>query len=739
MAEPQWRTNRKDWVFLLGLFLAAVVIHGLIGGFTRQLTIYMDEMYYYSIADSLWAGRGVTVQGEAVAFQKIGYSLLLAPLFRVHNTVLRVRLIGWLNSVLLMSSVFPVWLTGRELGLHKRTCRLLTAAVCLVPESLLTATFMAENLYYSLVFWCVWLWLAAGRTGRWRVSLPGGVAGCLAYTVKEAFLALAASFILLDLIRVIRTWRTDRNAAKARLICLLTYAFSLFGLLAVIRFTVFSSMDYSYGKQVSTAVLADPVAVKTMIWTVLTYTVFTLCTVFVFPFSFSLAVGPRLDEQARRFIRMILLYVVITVVFIAFTISVYDDLGRPDPRFHLRYYAPAILLTLMGFAVCVQRRTAEDGKRIFRRAAILSAGALLAVILVYRGVRADCVVDHFTLSWTHSAHQLAEDMGLPSADIWLMIGIQAIVVLTCLLLLRRGKRRIAALVCAGIFAVAAAADWAYLIPRMRKDYQADPALIESVQAVGRTLADAPEDATLLILSDSGTDPVVRRCIDTYLDVPCRVEAPRYVKRPRNGEEQEVELLGGRAEYLLVGGKTLASRYDFPDCEPVEPWTEGELLLFRCRTPERIVFTASETSTQPQALRRDQPVRILFYGGGYNADLYVRKGISSPEANFSWTEGHEITFEIPAAETFRTIGVSLDIGETFNGAQPLEVWRGGDVAYSAEVTGPCTLRFDLQPDDETLTFLIRLPEAIEVSQVYAGSDDIRCVALQLLEMTLWAAE
>ena len=53
MAEPQWRTNRKDWVFLLGLFLAAVVIHGLIGGFTKQLTVYMDEMYYYSITREL--------------------------------------------------------------------------------------------------------------------------------------------------------------------------------------------------------------------------------------------------------------------------------------------------------------------------------------------------------------------------------------------------------------------------------------------------------------------------------------------------------------------------------------------------------------------------------------------------------------------------------------------------------------------------------------------------------------
>ncbi len=72
MPENSLRTTRRDGLLLVCLFLAAAALHGLAGGFAKQLTIYRDEWLYASMADSLQAGRGISVQGVSVAFQKIG-------------------------------------------------------------------------------------------------------------------------------------------------------------------------------------------------------------------------------------------------------------------------------------------------------------------------------------------------------------------------------------------------------------------------------------------------------------------------------------------------------------------------------------------------------------------------------------------------------------------------------------------------------------------------------------------
>ena len=739
MPGDKLRTKRLEWLLIIALFLAAAALHFVVGHFSKQLATYADEWYYYSIADSLWAGRGIEVQGDAISFQKVGYSLVLSPLFSVQDPAQRISLIGCLNSLLLMSSVFPVWLIGQELGLRKGYRWLVLAAVCLLPENLITVTFMSENLYYPLVFWSVWLWLAAGRTKKCQLSLLGGMIGCFAYVVKEAFLALSAAFILLDFIRLLRTWKKDRSFNRQQALCLLTYVLSFFGLMIAVRFVFFSSMQYSYHGQLSFAVLTDWNKIKYLFYTILLYIVTTLCSVFIVPFTFSLASRFRMEENTRRFLDFILLYISITVVFIAYTISVPEESGKSIPRFHLRYYAPALILILAAFARSVQEKPGENIKRIFRRFTLLSAGALLLVFFLFKGNHYGSGVDQFSLSSFDEVYWTFFGRGEPATGKWILIASLAAVIFFSLLLIWRKHLQVAALLYTIVMVFIMAADWTVVIPRLKEVYKTYPELIDEVRAVNAAMADAPEDSILLILADNKVDPGIRHCIDTYLEVPGKVVGSVYVDQSSTLTEDESIDQPDRVDYLLVGGRSLTGRYTFPGCEPIPIGTDSRIRFFRHETSDPVRLTFNTDAILTEASTWDEPMEVRFYGEDYNANFVVKEGVYGPEDGFSWTEGHEIVFEVQASQVYDTVMVELDVGNPFNGPQPFEVWHNDENVYSSEVFEPDNFLFALHPTGTTLSFSIRLPDAVQVNQVLPESDDGRCVAIQMQRMTFWVEE
>ena len=735
MTDDKLRTRRADWLLLFALFCAASVLHGLAGDFPKQLTIYKDEWYYYSIADSLQAGRGILVQGASVPFQKIGYSLFLAPFFGIHDPVLRVRLIGWMNSFLLMSSVFPVWLIGRELGLRRGYRWLVAAAACFLPETLITATFMAENLYYPLVFWAVWLWMVAGRTRDWRFSLAGGVLACLAYTVKEAFLALAAAFILLDAVRLFRSRRESRSVDRKQLACLLTYAAVFAGLALAVRLVFFSSLPYTYEEQLSLAALDGADKWAYLGYAVLYYVAATLCAACVFPLILPLIFRRRMEEQARRFTDLVFLYMGVTILFIAFSIALPEDMGDGIPRFNFRYYAPAVPLLLSAFALCVQEGADVPSRHRFICLAAFPAAAMLLIALLFRGSRYGSCVEQFSLAWFDEIYWFFHRLGQPDTGVWLFILALGILVLISVLLVWRRRLRAAAIVCAAVLTAVFALDWVILIPRLRHDYRLDPGLAEEIRAVNKALANAPEESNLLVLADRHTDLPIRNGLDTYLEVPCRVEAPDHVNQAHAVSPGLPVTPVKPADWVLVSG-SLLTHYRLPDCEPVDTGVTGSLRLFRCRTPGSVTLVPDPATVLTDAAGWETPLEICFYGENGNAGLFVTGGVYGPEDGFSWTAGHEVFFEIQTARPYETVTVELDVGDPFNGSQPFEVWCEGEMVYSSEVFEPDSFLFDLHPTEPVLSFSIRLPEAVRVIDVRPESGDGRCVAIQLRRMALW---
>lgn len=64
---------------------SGIVIHFLLGNYTKTLITYPDELVYYSMAKSIHSGYGLTVREFEISFPKIVFSLTLSPLFGIKD------------------------------------------------------------------------------------------------------------------------------------------------------------------------------------------------------------------------------------------------------------------------------------------------------------------------------------------------------------------------------------------------------------------------------------------------------------------------------------------------------------------------------------------------------------------------------------------------------------------------------------------------------------------------------
>ena len=187
-------------VFLLLLFIIGIGARFIIGNFCKSMENYNDELRYYSLARSLFNGEGMAIRGVVASFQKIGYSVLLMPLFYIANTRHRVTAITLLNSCLMASSVFGAWLIGNELKLKKKARCFIVIAISIWPDLMISSTFMSENLYWPVFLSFVPFWLKSRNSDKRILAVVCGLVSYIGYLTKEIFLAVVMTCIMFEIV-----------------------------------------------------------------------------------------------------------------------------------------------------------------------------------------------------------------------------------------------------------------------------------------------------------------------------------------------------------------------------------------------------------------------------------------------------------------------------------------------------------------------------------------------------------
>ncbi len=394
--------NKRLYIPLV-LFILGVILRYLLGSYLKTPTVYWDELKYYGIGRSIYQGLGLLVRNNTTNFQKILYALVLAPTFAVENVEARLKLITLINSVLMNSSVFPLWLLCGKLGVSKKKAVCISALLILWPDLLATETLMSESLYWPLFLWFTVLHFGASNDRPLLIGLAEGALIYIGYLCKEVFAALipAAAICLLLEAKLCPRGKSDNKREWLRFIC----SAALFAALYLLgKLTVFSGMGRGYN-QSGIAELASVAGVLMLFYSILYHIVGMFLSVQLLPAALPILRFRQLKTEHKRFLLYLGCFIAVAIVGIAYGISIREDLGQVYPRVHLRYCAPAIFLLLLIFAECPARP--DSVKRDSELAALMIFA--IAIMAIFRS-SGTTEFDQTTLQWVSGLNALLEDL-----------------------------------------------------------------------------------------------------------------------------------------------------------------------------------------------------------------------------------------------------------------------------------------------------------------------------------------
>ena len=142
--------EKKTMLLIAFAVFISTIVQFKLGDFVKATETYGDELLYIDIAKSIFNGDGITVRGADFNFQKLLYSLCIAPLFIIKDSIIRVKFITLLNSFLMSISIIPAWLIGRELELKNGYRWALIIFVAFWPDLLTSGTFMSEIVFIAM-------------------------------------------------------------------------------------------------------------------------------------------------------------------------------------------------------------------------------------------------------------------------------------------------------------------------------------------------------------------------------------------------------------------------------------------------------------------------------------------------------------------------------------------------------------------------------------------------------------
>lgn len=390
-AQNSEKTIRLRFVIMLFIVLSAV--NFLYANYVKHLDVYNDEYFYLNIAGNIFRGDGPVIDGANLNFDKVLYSFVLAPVFLIKDAVLRIRIISLVNCLLMSSSLFPVWLISRKIGLSRNNTFWALIITCVFPELSMSMSFMAENLFFPLVLVFVYFLLVNWEKPTKQNAVILGALGFLCYFCKASFLSLFVACVGFEIVfPVISYWVSGKSEQKGlktfyskdRFLNLIIFCAVFAALNIVLKITMFHGEESSYQIQSAASFLGNY-----RIWYAVYGAVYCISglmiSALVLPFVYPILRYKELGENAQRLFCFTIMSILVMTAVVDYTITSYEDYGMSTPRVHTRYFSFLILILLIVFLKSTEGHYApENGKRPGYWAGLGLAGVLPCMI--YRGM-----------------------------------------------------------------------------------------------------------------------------------------------------------------------------------------------------------------------------------------------------------------------------------------------------------------------------------------------------------------
>lgn len=381
------KSKKNRMLILWGIFLIVAIVHIRISDFPKLMVVYPDELRYLSIAKSILHGE-ILIHNVKVDFQKILYSICIAPAFLFRSPILQVRGISWLNSIWMASAVFPAYFLADKIVDREWKRYLVVCFTGMMPATLLTMTFMSEVIFLPLSLWtinagyCLIVEKNCLRKMCWGFIF--GLLCYLSYLNKEIALYFVIAYCIIAVTTIV-CCPNERKCESYSLICVL---FSFFICYMVLKFTLFRGMGNSYNQmgikdifQTDKMIYMAYASVYNGLFALIAFGIFPVLVTFADLFT---------GYEKKRFSMFVLLSWVIGIAAIVYTISTREDFPNQSIRQHIRYLEPL----LIPFMLLMLMRAEHVSKKIILTSTVILG---LLVLVFLRRVGAGSMVDQQSL------------------------------------------------------------------------------------------------------------------------------------------------------------------------------------------------------------------------------------------------------------------------------------------------------------------------------------------------------
>ena len=421
--------NKRDR-FILAVFLLfgiSVIFRFLMADYFHVISVYPDEQRYYAYAEGIATGRGISIHNVAMPFQKILYSVLLAPAFILKDRTMQMHLIALINAVIVSMSVFPAYFLAKR-HITDRKYQLLSCGLTLILSDLAYSMFyMSEVCFLGLGIWGVLyadILLSETSGHSCGKSAFFGFLLYLLYLCKEVALVFLLAYLFEQVLRFLRKESGEKRKGIIWESMLVVGVFSL--CFVLMKLTIFSGMGNSY-HQTDLSIFNEPARIKYMIECFFNYFVYAVLACGFFPMVLPLVEYFKLPKQIQVLYRYLMELLALSSAVTAFTIRAREDYDfgvaytRADLRYITYLWAPLIIVL---FAVL----TKNTKMKIRHCVEVIIIGCGIA--FVFRGIAEISALDEMILKYLISMDQ--------SNMLSVRIGIAlAVVIGVCLLLKNR--------------------------------------------------------------------------------------------------------------------------------------------------------------------------------------------------------------------------------------------------------------------------------------------------------------
>lgn len=343
------RMNKKQIVLILIIIYIINIIFRTFFAFkTKTAIIEPDELIYLDIAESFWYTGNMTVHNQPLHLQQFLYGIMISPAMGIKDLQIRYQILALFNTVMIISSIFPTYCIAKKMTNRNSISILCSILTMLLPDMAMSMSFMAENLFFPLCLWTIYLLICfyyeEYKKKKYIIILAILCAIC--YYTKTVALYIVVGFIVGAIFEIFLLRERNIRQKLSYIFLYLTIFFILkWGIQEIVYYGILGGISTS-----STISLTNIDSSYKFIYFIYAGIYITMCTIiafFYFPVLYPIFNFKTLESHDKKVFLNMVTMVLVAVGVVCYMISIKEDYGYLVPRVHLRYYSPFLVPLLI--------------------------------------------------------------------------------------------------------------------------------------------------------------------------------------------------------------------------------------------------------------------------------------------------------------------------------------------------------------------------------------------------------